>query len=116
MRLPVVQLLLFFYFVGLAIIAFKAKRKSIWFLVLFTLVALIFNITLYFTNPEQIINKRGGAGILATVFRFPFVFFLLLFALSVEAFLTREKIIVILAALSVFILALFAILFLSSGM
>jgi len=117
MRLPLVQILLFFYFVGLAITAFKTKRKFIWSLALFVLVALAFNITLLFINPGQVIVNKGGiASVLALVLRFPFIFLLLSFALCIEALLTRERTLIILASSSVFIIASLLLLLSLSGM
>lgn len=116
MRLPVVQLLLFFYFIVLVVMAFKTKRKFVWFLTLFTLVALIFNITLLFTGSSQTIIGREVSRVLMFAFGFPFTFFLLPFALCIEALRTQEKSLIIVAVFSIFVPVLFLAFFSLSDM
>jgi len=112
-----IQLLLLLYSTALLTLALKIKRKSLWATAAFTVTAFILNAIKFLISPVLAGQYETGAfSLLFQVFGFPFIFVMLPLYLVAEAALTRHRSLIVLASISVFISALFVVLFSMSNM
>jgi len=114
-RIPVPQILLLFYLIGSAFIAYKTKRKSLWVLTFLTLISFIYSIIFLFIFPVPVF--KGFIGIITTLLggiAFPFIIFPIL--VTIETLLVRSKYLIILALISVSIAIIFWVMLTFSSM
>jgi len=115
-RIPVVQILLFLYFIGSAFVAYKTKRKSLWVLCFLTFISFVYHLVMFFIFPAPV--YKGFIGFITEILLGWTTFLFIIFPLwvTIEAIMVRSKYLKILAFISVSISIVWFILFYTSSM